>query len=71
MFKNDYEGFEIHQGISKKYPLFFERDNIKGTFVHGLFDDEKFKIYKKKTINQFVQTMKEKLDIDKIISSII
>jgi adenosylcobyric acid synthase len=71
MFKNDCEGFEIHQGISEKYPLFFEKDNIKGTFIHGLFDDEKFKTYKKKTIDQFVQTMKEKLDIDKIISSII
>jgi adenosylcobyric acid synthase len=71
MFKKYYEGFEIHQGISKKYPLFFEKDNIKGTFVHGLFDDEHFKTYKKKTIDQFVQTMKEKLDIDKILSSII
>lgn len=70
MFKNTYEGFEIHQGISTKYPLFFEKYNIKGTFVHGLFDDEKFKIYKEKTINEFVQTMKERLDIDKIISSI-
>jgi len=71
MFKNDYEGFEIHQGISKKYPLFFEKNNIKGTFVHGIFDDEKFKTYKKKTIDNFVQTMKEKLDMNKIISSII
>jgi len=70
MFKNDYEGFEIHQGISEKYPLFFEKDNIKGTFVHGIFDDENFKTYKKKTIDTFIKTMKEKLDIDKIISSI-
>ena len=70
MFKNYYEGFEIHQGISKKYPLFFEKDNIKGTFVHGIFDDEKFKIYKEKTLNEFIKTMKGKLDIDKIISSI-
>jgi len=71
MFKNYYEGFEIHQGISEKYPLYFEKNNIKGTFVHGIFDDEKFKKYKEKTINEFMQTMKGKLDIDKIISSII
>ena len=70
MFKNFYEGFEIHQGISKKYPLCFEKANIKGTFVHGIFDDEKFKIYKEKTLNEFIKTMKGKLDIDKIISSI-
>ncbi len=70
MFKNNYEGFEIHQGISKKHPLYFEKNNIKGTFVHGIFDDEKFKIYKEKTLNEFINTMKGKLDIDKIISSI-
>ena len=70
MFKNYQEGFEIHHGISKKHPLFYEVKNIKGTFVHGLFNDEKFREYKKKTIANFVDTMKEKLDIEKIISSI-
>ncbi|MGB5867130.1 MAG: cobyric acid synthase [Arcobacteraceae bacterium] len=71
VFKKDCEGFEIHHGISKKYPLSYEKNNIRGTFVHGLYDDEKFKIYKKKTIDEFVETMKKKLDIERIFSSII
>lgn len=71
VFKKDCEGFEIHHGISKKYPLSYEKNNIRGTFVHGLYDDEKFKIYKKKTIDEFVETMKKKLDIERIYSSII
>ena len=64
------EGFEIHHGISKKYPLYYKKGNIKGSFVHGLFDDETFKNYKRKTIDNFVDTMQKKLDIQKIISSI-
>jgi adenosylcobyric acid synthase len=70
VFKNDCDGFEIHHGISKKYPLSFEKNNIKGTFVHGLYNDEKFNLYKKKTIDEFVDIMKNKLDIDKIYTSI-
>ena len=42
VFKNDCDGFEIHHGISKKYPITFEKNNIKGTFVHGLYNDKKF-----------------------------
>ncbi len=64
------DGFEIHHGISKKYPLYYKKGNIKGSFVHGLFDDETFKKYKRKTIDNFVDTMHKKLDIPKIISSI-
>ena len=66
LFEKDIQGFEIHHGISKKYPLSYERDNIKGTFVHGFFDDEKFEIYKRKTIDKFVKTMTSKLDIERI-----
>jgi len=71
VFKNDCDGFEIHHGISKKYPLSFEKNNIKGTFVHGLYDDEKFQIHKKKTIDEFISIMKNKLDIDTIYKSIV
>jgi len=71
VFKNDCDGFEIHHGISKKYPLYFEKNNIKGTFVHGLYDDEKFQLHKKKTIDEFVSVMKNKLDIDTIYKSIV
>ncbi|MGB3751534.1 MAG: cobyric acid synthase CobQ, partial [Arcobacteraceae bacterium] len=71
VFKKYCDGFEIHHGISKKYPLSFEKNNIKGTFVHGLYDDEKFQIHKKKTIDDFVSVMKNKLDIDTIYKSIV
>ncbi len=39
------QGYEIHYGISKKYPLFYERENIFGTFVHGIFDNDWFRKY--------------------------
>jgi len=70
IFGKTIRGFEIHHGISSKYPLYYEKDNIKGTFVHGIFDDEEFIDYKKETINNFVNTMKEKLDIARIIKSV-
>jgi adenosylcobyric acid synthase len=37
------DGFEIHHGISQHYPLSYERDNIKGSFVHGVFDSDEFR----------------------------
>jgi len=70
VFGNYCDGFEIHHGISKKYPLYFENKNIKGTFVHGLYDDEIFQIHKKKTIDDFIKIMKEKLDINTIYKNI-
>ncbi|MCK5855045.1 MAG: cobyric acid synthase [Sulfurovaceae bacterium] len=70
LFGKDIKGFEIHHGISTKYPLYYEKNNIKGTFVHGLFDDEIFEIYKRKTIDNFVETMKRKLDINRVIDSL-
>jgi len=70
VFKNDCDGFEIHHGISKKYPISYEKNNIRGTFVHGLYDDAKFKRFKKKTIDEFVEVMKNKLDINKIYTNI-
>jgi len=70
IFNKDIKGFEIHHGISKKYPLYYERDNIKGTFVHGLFDDDKFEEYKNKTISSFVNNMKQRLDVKAILEAI-
>ena len=71
LFGKEVEGFEIHHGISKKYPLEFQKNNIKGTFVHGLFNDKKFEVYKRRTINDFVNIMKEKIDINRIIKNVI
>jgi adenosylcobyric acid synthase len=70
ILKKDGELFEIHHGISKRYPIEFEKDNTKGTFSHGIFNDKKFSTYKKETIEKFVNTMKEKLDIKRILNSV-
>jgi adenosylcobyric acid synthase len=70
IFGQDVLGFEIHHGISRKYPLYYENKNIKGTFVHGLFDDEKFKAYKRETIDNFINQMRKKLDVERIIKSV-
>jgi adenosylcobyric acid synthase len=70
LFGKEIKGFEIHHGVSKKYPLSYEKGNIKGTFVHGLFDDEKFEDYKKETIQHFIEKMKNCLDIKKIIQDV-
>ena len=70
IFGKNIAGFEIHHGISKKYPLYYQKRNILGTFVHGLFDNYKFKQYKKKTIDNFVYDMKKRLDIKRIIENV-
>lgn len=36
-------GYEIHCGQSAKYPLFFEKDNIFGTHLHGIFDNDEWR----------------------------
>ena len=84
LFGLELEGFEIHHGISKKYPLFFEG---KGTFVHALFDNNDFRnkffktlnpdyqgfdfqTYKKETIDNFIEEMKSRLDVERIVKSV-
>ena len=64
------ELFEIHHGVSKRYPLEYEKDNIKGTFYHGIFSDEKFKKHKEKTICNFVDKMRDRVDIQKIVDAL-
>jgi adenosylcobyric acid synthase len=46
------EGFEIHHGSSQKYPLSYEDKNIKGTFVHGIFDNDEFRTSYFKSIHK-------------------
>ncbi len=70
LFGKTIKGFEIHHGVSKKYPLYFEKGNIRGTFIHGIFEDEVFESYKKRDIDEFVNNMKEYLDIERIINSV-
>jgi adenosylcobyric acid synthase len=67
--KNRYT-FEIHHGTSAKYPNEYKSKNIYGTFSHGLFVDEWFETYSHKTIKDFVETMKAKLDVNRIMQSV-
>jgi adenosylcobyric acid synthase len=87
LFGEKIEGFEIHHGMCDKYPLSFEKENFKGTFVHGIFDNNEFRTkyfksiksdyvgfdfqeYKKQTIDNFISTLKAKLDVEHILKSI-
>jgi len=70
LFGQKVKGFEIHHGVSQKYPLSYEKGHLKGTFVHGLFNDEKFEAYKTKHIKSFVETMKARLDVQRLMDSV-
>ena len=87
LFEEKIEGFEIHHGMCEKYPLSFEKENFKGTFVHGIFDNNEFRTkyfksiksdyhgfdfqeYKKQTIDNFISTLKAKLDVEHILKNI-
>ncbi|MGA1940507.1 cobyric acid synthase [Arcobacter sp. YIC-310] len=45
-------GFEIHHGVCDKYPLSYESNKFKGTFVHGIFDNDEFRTSYFKAINK-------------------
>ena len=71
IFGKTIKGFEIHHGVSQKYPLSFEKGNIRGTFVHGLFEDREFEEYKQRAVNEFVEKMKSHLDVERILENIL
>lgn len=88
IFNGEIKGFEIHHGISKKGLLYFENENIKGTFVHEIFNNDTFRTnyfkcinpdykgfifneFKRNTIDKFVKEMSDRLDINRIISSVL
>ena len=68
IFDCEIEGFEIHHGNSLKYSLFYEKDNIKGTFIHAIFDNDNIrnKIFKEINTNykefDYLKYKKEKID---------
>ncbi len=70
LFGKRIKGFEIHHGTSQHYPMYYKKENIKGTFIHGFFNDEAFSSYKKATIHSFVEIMKKRLDIKRILDSV-
>jgi adenosylcobyric acid synthase len=80
------EGFEIHNGITKKRAK--KKKNLYGTFVHGLFESDAlrefffkkvnptykgydFKAYKQKAIEEYATFMQKYIDIDKILKEIL
>jgi adenosylcobyric acid synthase len=71
IFGKAVRGFEIHHGVSGKYPLSYEKGHIKGTFVHGLFEDEEFEEYKQKTIGDFIATMRGEIDMERILNNVL
>jgi adenosylcobyric acid synthase len=71
VLKKDGDIFEIHHGVSKKYPSVYKIQNIYGTFNHGLFIDDWFREHKKELVDKFMNTMKENLDIKRIANSVV
>lgn len=88
LFDCKIEGFEIHHGVCDKYPLSYEDDKFKGTFVHGIFDNDKFRNeyfksinknyigynfeeYKKNSVDTFVDTMRSRLDVQRIVDNVL
>ncbi|MGM0623273.1 MAG: cobyric acid synthase [Campylobacterota bacterium] len=70
LFGKKFSGFEIHHAVSKKYPLYYERGRIKGTFVHGIFHDSVFMQKQKQIIHSYVSLMVEKLDMQRVIDAL-
>ncbi len=74
LFACEIEGFEIHHGQSSKYPLSFEKENIKGTFVHAIFDNDNLrnKIFLEvnKNYKEFNFSKHKQNEIDGFISNL-
>ncbi len=78
------KGYEIHFGKSKEYPIYYEKDNIFGTFIHGIFDNDSFRKYifnqnykgynyqnkKEKILNNFIEEMGKNIDMKRVINCI-
>ena len=88
LFDCEIEGFEIHHGVCDTYPLSYQDEKFKGTFVHGIFDNDKFrteyfksinenyvgydfKEYKKTSVDTFVESMRSRLDVQRIVDNVL
>ncbi|MEA3499211.1 MAG: cobyric acid synthase [Campylobacterota bacterium] len=60
IFDLEVEGFEMHCGISKKYPFFAKNKNFQGSFIHAIFDNDNFRDYLFKSIDKRYKGFKYK-----------
>ena len=60
IFNIKVKGFEMHCGISKKYPLYAKSNNMQGSFIHAIFDNDNFRDYIFKSINKNYKGFKYK-----------
>ena len=70
VFGREVDGFEMHHGISTEYPLEYDDGRIRGTFVHSLFDDEKFISYRTRRIAAFTELMKQHIDTERLFKAL-
>jgi len=85
LFGTMVNGYEIHNGITKKRAK--KKKNLYGTFVHGAFDNDffryklfskinnkykgfEFEKFKRKSIEDFTQHIQNHLDMDYIVKQI-
>ncbi len=81
VFRCIVDGYEIHNGVTKKRCK--QKENLYGTFIHGLFDNDEFryrlffninknykgynfKKYKEKAIKKFASHIDKHIDMDLI-----
>lgn len=49
------KGYEIHYGRMSRYPLYYQSQQVCGSHVHGIFDDDDFRSSYFKTLNPAYQ----------------
>lgn len=55
LFSCPIKGYEIHYGRMSRYPLYYQSQQICGTHVHGIFDDDDFRRQYFQSINPTYQ----------------
>ncbi len=84
LHKRTIHGYEIHFGKSKEYPIYYEKDNIFGTFLHGIFDNDLFRDYifdspyhgynykqkREQILDKFIKEMQINLDMKRVVDCI-